>query len=440
MTLKRSGSRLLTAAALALFTLSVLETLAFTGCAQEQGPVNYTVTFHTNGGGEILPQTVQSGGKASPPSPAPTLEGYTLDGWYTSTDYTTNWNFDTDNVTTNLDLYAKWTQSTYIVTFNTGDSGSSVTEQRVAHGSAATRPATKPTRTGYDFDDWFAANAEAPYGFNSPVTANITLYAKWKPLSLAVLLADMAGDAAANTVKTYTLPSGNETYNTGITLTTANCPVSVSIDGGGRVIAGTANRFTIESGVTITLKNITFKNIPFTVAAGGSLVLDNGAVVTENAGTGITMNGESTAAKGTLEMRDGSSVTKNSDSGVKLKGTGVFTMSGGEISGNSGAAADDGGGVSIWGTGAAFTMNAGTISGNTAQRGGGVLSIDGVFTMNGGEISGNSASLGGGVCLIGSNAVDANGKIRGNPQESGTTAPQNKGWIHGNTSYNIHWP
>jgi hypothetical protein len=75
---------------------------------------------------------------------------------------------------------------------------------------------------------------------------------------------------------------------------------------GSNVVTGNANRFTVGAGVTLTLKNITFKTIPFTVAAGGKLVLDNGAVVTENAGMGITVTGEATEAKGTLEMRAGS--------------------------------------------------------------------------------------------------------------------------------------
>jgi uncharacterized repeat protein (TIGR02543 family) len=287
----------------------------------------------------------------------------------------------------------------------------------VPHGSAATRPGTNPTRAGgYAFDNWYAANADTPYNFSSPVTVNITLYAKWNPITLAAVIAEMAADAAANTPKTYTLPIGVDTYNAALTLTTANSPAQVTIDGSGRAVTGNANRFTIGSGVTITLKNITFTKIPFTAAAGGKLVLDNGAVVTGNAGTGVTVTGTSATAKGTLEMKTGSSVTGNGDSGVKLEGTGVFTMSGGTISGNE---ADNGGGVEMKGTGGTFTMTGGTISGNEAiEYGGGVsmMGTNGVFTMSGGTISGNEAyDIGGGVYMIGGAfMMSGSGKISGN--------------------------
>jgi hypothetical protein len=129
------------------------------------------------------------------------------------------------------------------------------------------------------------------------------------------------------------------------------------------------------------------------VEAGGTLVLDNGAVVTGNAGTGVTVNGESETAKGTLEMRDGASVMNNTGGtndvmyqvqmggGVYVNG-GEFKMSGGSISNNYAAY---GGGVSIGGDSSTFTMTGGTITENGASHGGGVVVCgnNAVFTMNG---------------------------------------------------------
>jgi len=70
---------------------------------------------------------------------------------------------------------------------------------------------------------------------------------------------------------------------------------------------------------------------------------------------------------------------------------GTFIMNGGTITGNK---ADYGGGV-IVGANSTFTMNNGTITGNEADQGGGVF-VDyyGTFTMNNGTISGNSAPTG----------------------------------------------
>ena len=69
-----------------------------------------TVTFNTDGGSLVAPQTLQEGDTAEEPSPAPTKEGYTLAGWYKDEKLTTPWNFTTDPVTEDITLYAKWTK------------------------------------------------------------------------------------------------------------------------------------------------------------------------------------------------------------------------------------------------------------------------------------------------------------------------------------------
>jgi uncharacterized repeat protein (TIGR02543 family) len=244
----------------------------------------YTVTFdlnYTDAPNPPKPQEIDAGGKATQPA-VPARTDYVFGGWFLNAAGTgAAWDFGTDTVKKDVTLYAKWIKNP-IVTFNTGAGGSIVPALEVPHGSAAARPAN-PTRTGYDFDNWYAANADTPYNFNSTVTADITLYAKWKPITFAAVIADMA-ETANSTSASYTLPSGNETYTSTITpLTTANSPASVTIDGGGRVVTGSGNNFNIGSGVTIMLKNITFKTIPLSVAAGGTLVLDNGAVIRGNA-------------------------------------------------------------------------------------------------------------------------------------------------------------
>jgi uncharacterized membrane protein len=195
---------------------------------------------------------------------------------------------------------------------------------------------------------------------------------------------------------TYTLSGGEETWTDGLNLTTANCPATVVIDGGGRIITGGTNSITVGAGLTLTLRNITFTTIPLTVAASGTLVLETGAVVRDNAGTGITVSG-------TLEMNAGALVTANNASGIRMNGTGArFTMDGGTVSYNT---SDSGGGVRI--DGGEFTMNNGLISENhSTGYGGGVLLIGGgcTVTMKNGEISNNRADNGGGGVVIWRNA------------------------------------
>ena len=49
----------------------------------------------------------------------------------------------------------------------------------MAYGRKATRP-TAPTATGYSFGGWYTdKKCTTAYDFDTPVTANLTLYAKW---------------------------------------------------------------------------------------------------------------------------------------------------------------------------------------------------------------------------------------------------------------------
>ena len=68
----------------------------------------FTVTFDTNGGTVVAQQLVTKGEKASEPT-APTREGYGFAGWYSDSDLTSAFSFDTA-ITTDTTLYAKWTE------------------------------------------------------------------------------------------------------------------------------------------------------------------------------------------------------------------------------------------------------------------------------------------------------------------------------------------
>ena len=81
-------------------------------------PATYhTVTFRANGDNVYTlpaPQTVKHGEMAAEPV-TPERKGYTFDGWYTTPECTTKWNFTTDTVITDLELYAKWDRIKYPV-------------------------------------------------------------------------------------------------------------------------------------------------------------------------------------------------------------------------------------------------------------------------------------------------------------------------------------
>lgn len=69
----------------------------------------FTVTFNTDGGSEIASQSIEDGGLATEPED-PTKDGYNFGGWYKEDTFTTEFDFNTDTITANTTIYAKWVE------------------------------------------------------------------------------------------------------------------------------------------------------------------------------------------------------------------------------------------------------------------------------------------------------------------------------------------
>ena len=75
----------------------------------------------------------------------------------------------------------------YTVSFEE-NGGSEVADQTVTHGYKASRPSGNPTRTGYDFDDWYSdSGLTNKFNFNTAITGDTTIYAKWTPHTYTVV-------------------------------------------------------------------------------------------------------------------------------------------------------------------------------------------------------------------------------------------------------------
>lgn len=129
---------------------------------------NTTITSVT------IPASVTEIGKLT----APTVEGYTFDGWYADADYTTEFDFSTP-ITGDTKIYAKWTANDYYVSFVT-EHGAPPTSQNVKYNGTATDPG-KLTAEGYTFIGWYTDETYTKeFDFTKPITSNTTVYAKWE--------------------------------------------------------------------------------------------------------------------------------------------------------------------------------------------------------------------------------------------------------------------
>ena len=109
--------RILSILLLCCMVLTLLPTTAF---AADESPAvtNVTVTFDSNGGGEVKPQTIQQGQQVQRPAD-PIKDGYAFIGWYDKADLEYSnmpeWNFSYP-VTKDLELVAQWVKKMPIST------------------------------------------------------------------------------------------------------------------------------------------------------------------------------------------------------------------------------------------------------------------------------------------------------------------------------------
>ena len=146
--------------------------------------IKLLIVFDANGHGTAPDnQPVSLSGKASQPGEL-TAEGYTFGGWYTDSDCTEAYNFDSQ-VSGNLTLYAKWTAIIYAITY----SGIDGAELETANPETYTIESesftlTNPTKDGYTFAGWTLDGSNDDPALTVTVstgtTGNLAYTANWQ--------------------------------------------------------------------------------------------------------------------------------------------------------------------------------------------------------------------------------------------------------------------
>jgi len=134
-----------------------------------------TVTFS---GADIPSQTVELGQKITKPDdPVPSGDLH-FGGWYINEDYTVQFDFDSP-IVEDKTIYAKWLDS-WIVTFS---GASSIEPVSVKNNQKVTKPENPADTETQIFDGWYTDAAyTTPFDFDTKITKNTTIYAKWLPI------------------------------------------------------------------------------------------------------------------------------------------------------------------------------------------------------------------------------------------------------------------
>ncbi|HEY5557797.1 InlB B-repeat-containing protein [Acetobacterium sp.] len=149
------------------------------------------VAFSSQGGTAVAALTVTESTLVTKPT-NPTKSNYTFGGWYKESKFTNVWNFATDKVLTDTNLYAKWVAT---ITFDSM-SGSGVSAKVSDLNTIIAKP-TDPKRTGYTFSGWYKDSAyKTVWDFTTgKVTADTILYAKWLANDYTVTFNSQGGSA-----------------------------------------------------------------------------------------------------------------------------------------------------------------------------------------------------------------------------------------------------
>ena len=284
--------------------------------AEPPAPQTFTVRFESNGGSAVEEQTVNENETAQKPA-NPSKTGYAFAGWYSDKALTKAYDFASP-VTADLTLYAKWNPIAFTVKFES-NGGSRVSDQLVQSGKTAAEP-KDPTRDGFEFAGWYSDKAlTKAFDFKTPITANITLYAKWE--EGVKYTVDAISNATVTKGKTASL-----------TITVKRSPddeecfehfSAVEVDGKELV---KATDYSAKAGSTV----ITFKNAYLNKLTSGThtvtILFDDGKVsarIVVKAGTG---GGGSRAARTGDESTPGLWIALLAGSAVVLAGIVAFLV------------------------------------------------------------------------------------------------------------------
>lgn len=153
----------------------------------------YTVTFNSNGGSEVLSQTVYEGETLTRPN-HPSKPGHYFNGWYFDRSFKEPFSFNYP-ITESFTLYAKWVPLDYTITFVT-NSPTIIEPKKVTYNQYLEKP-DEPQKDGFTFIGWYIdEDLTIPFNYQiNPIVQNLTVYAKWEVMKYQVRFVTNNGEA-----------------------------------------------------------------------------------------------------------------------------------------------------------------------------------------------------------------------------------------------------
>ncbi len=174
--------------------------------------ITYSVTFNATMHGKTAVQFVKivnQGEKASKPDTVITEAGYEVEKWCTDVDCNNEYGF-IEKITKNITLYAGWKLIKYTIDYHLDDGVDNTGNLNDYTVKTDDIVFVDPTRTGYTFGGWYydAAFVNKATQISTGTTGDITLYAKWTPITYTVkyLSGNTIPGVVSNDTKEYGEP------------------------------------------------------------------------------------------------------------------------------------------------------------------------------------------------------------------------------------------
>ncbi|WP_332448017.1 InlB B-repeat-containing protein [Sphaerochaeta sp.] len=173
-------------------------------------PITYTISYTLNAGtndaGNPVSYTVET---TTITLQTPTRTGYTFEGWYGTSDFSTSAiSYILQGSTGNQTVYARWSPTVYSITYQTagGENNAANPQSYTIEDDAITL--ADPAKTGYTFLGWYADGAFSSDRITSIPKGSIDnriLWAKWTPIIYTIGYELNAGTNDAANPVSYTV-------------------------------------------------------------------------------------------------------------------------------------------------------------------------------------------------------------------------------------------
>lgn len=147
-----------------------------------------SITFNTYGGTSVAPINGYVGDAIVAPTVTMVKEGYTFDGWFTTSECDVEFDFENTVMPEGgLTIHAGWTAHQYYVSFNANSGEGEMNNQKMTY-DVSTLNSNAFTKYGYTFAGWNTAADGSGKSYSNNSSENITseadvtvtLYAQWE--------------------------------------------------------------------------------------------------------------------------------------------------------------------------------------------------------------------------------------------------------------------